>query len=84
MITRKVAADTIIKYLNHEMTLEKLVDWAETSLIDTRFEPDADTEHLMNVLTYLAAGDTPDFPLTWEVLSEFLDKLGVSVRVMAA
>ena len=32
---------------------------------------------------YIGAGDTPGFPLTWEVLSGFLDTLGMKVRVIA-
>ena len=84
MITRQTISDQLLGYLNHQLTLAQLVDWAEKTLIDTPFESEADIPLLTVVLAYLAAGDTPDFPLTWEVLSGFLDKLGVSVRVMAA
>jgi hypothetical protein len=84
MITRQIVIDKLLDYLNHRIALAELVDWAETSLIDTAFEPEKDTTLLMDVLTYLGAADTPDFPLTWDVLSEFLDHLGARVQVELA
>lgn len=83
MITRQMVASKLLDYLNHRITLDALVDWAETALIDARFEPEADIPLLMDVLTYVGASDTPDFPLTWELLSGFLDRLGSPVRVEA-
>jgi hypothetical protein len=38
---------------------------------------------MMRILGYLGAGDSADFPLTWEVLSKFLEQLGTKVRVIA-
>ena len=38
---------------------------------------------LNDILTYLAAADTAQFPLTWEICREFLERLDISVKVVA-
>ena len=38
---------------------------------------------LNDSLAYLAAADMAQFPLTWEVSSRFLKRMGVSVKVLA-
>jgi hypothetical protein len=59
-----------------------LVRWAEAKLIQISESDEAiDNETLLlDILGYIGAGDTPDFPLTWEVLSGFLNRLGVWVH----
>lgn len=84
MITRQVLVGRLLDYLNHRITLAALVEWAEEALIDADMEPQADISVLMDVLTYMGAADTPDFPLTWDVLSGFLERLGAPVRVELA
>lgn len=81
MLTRQAVIVKLLAYLNHDLTLAELVDWAEIALIDTDFEPEDDAPLFMDILTYVAAADTPDFPLTWDKLSSFLDRLGAPVRV---
>lgn len=82
VLTRQVVSEKLLAYLNHELSLEALVDWAENTFIDDVLEPDEDIDLLNDILIYLAAADTAQFPLTWEICSEFLDKLGVHVRVV--
>lgn len=84
MVTRQVVIGKLLDYLNHRITLAVLVDWAEMALIDANFESEADIPLLMDVLTYIGAADTPDFPLTWDMLSGFLERLGALVRVELA
>ena len=84
MLTRQDLVNKLLDYLNRRITLAALVDWAEKVMVDTAIEPEDDTELLMDVLTYVGAADTPDFPLTWDVLSKFLDELGAPVRVELA
>lgn len=83
VITRQVVSEKLLAYLNHELPLQALVDWAENTFIDDVLQPDEDIDLLNDILMYLAAADTAQFPLTWEMCSEFLDKLGVHVRVVA-
>lgn len=82
VITRQTVRDQLLAYLNQQITLAQLVDWAENTFIDDVLEPDEDVTMLNAVLAYLAAADTAQFPLTWDICADFLDKLGVSVHVV--
>lgn len=72
----------LLAYLNHEQTLDELVDWAERTFIDDVLDPEADTDLLNDILGYLAASDTVQFPLTWDQCAEFMDRLGTPVKVV--
>ncbi len=84
MITRTHLVERILAYLNEEIALAALVDWAENVVGLEDVGPDEDVDLLMDILMYLAAADSPAFPLGWDVSVEFLRRLGVSVRVRAA
>jgi len=84
MITREIIGEKLLAYLNGQSTLAELVDWAENSFIDAVLAPNADVEMLNDVLAYLAAADTAQFPLTWEICHTFLARLGFAVQVVAA
>jgi hypothetical protein len=82
LITRGVLTTKLLSYLNHEITLAQLVDWAEQTFIDDELSPEDDIDLLNDILAYLAAADTRAFPLTWDVCTDFLAKLGTSVRIV--
>lgn len=82
VINRETVRDKLLAYLNQDITLAELVDWAEDTFIDDVLEPEEDIERLNDILAYLAAADTAQFPLTWEVCEDFLARLGVKVRVI--
>jgi hypothetical protein len=81
MITRQLILDKLNAYLNHQLTLAELVDWAETTLVEPDIPEYEDADSLMDILMYLGAADTKGFPLTWEVLSDFVEQLGGNIRV---
>lgn len=84
MITHDVVVEKILAHLNHQLSEAELVRWAEDALVQVT-ESDMDIpneETILDVLTYLGAGDTPGFPLSWSVLSAFLERLGVRVKVV--
>ncbi|MBZ0299514.1 MAG: hypothetical protein K8J31_07240 [Anaerolineae bacterium] len=83
VITRQVVSDRLLAYLNRQITLAELVDWAENTFIDDVLEPDEDVEMLNDILAYLAAADTAQFPLTWDICADFLERLGVTVKIVA-
>jgi hypothetical protein len=83
VITRQVVSDKLLAYLNQQITLAELVDWAENTFVDDALEPAEDVELLNDILAYLAATDTAQFPLTWDICADFLKKLGVKVKVIA-
>lgn len=84
MVTQETVRAKILAHLNHALSEQDLVQWAEEALLALT-ESDEDVpeeETIMEILTYLAAGDSPGFPLSWSVLSDFLQQLGTRVRVL--
>ena len=82
MITRGVVSQRLLSYLNNELTLAELVDWAENAFIDDTLGPDEDIDMLVDIVMYLAGADTAYFPLTWDVCSDFMNQLGTPVKVV--
>jgi hypothetical protein len=83
VITRTTVSEKLLSYLNGGLSLAELVDWAENTFIDAELAPDEDIDLLNDILAYLAAADTAQFPLTWDICANFLRRLGLSVRVVA-
>jgi len=81
-ITSKSILEKLNAYLNQEITLAQLVDWAETGLIDPEIPERENVDLIMDTLMYIGAADSAGFPLTWDVLTEFFEKLGGKVRVI--
>ncbi len=84
MITRHSVAQKILSYLNGELMLAELVDWAENTFIDDTLSPDEAIDMLNDILAYLAAADSADFPLTWEIIRDWLERLGHPVQTVIA
>jgi hypothetical protein len=87
MITHTIVAQKILDYLNGKIALSTLVHWSEAAFVElTESDQDVPNETaILHALGYIGAGDSADFPLTWEVLSELLASLGVkSISVNAA
>lgn len=76
MTTRQTVLEKLNAYLNHQLSLAELVDWAENTLIEPDIPEDEDADTLMDVLMYLGAADTRGFPLTWDILNQFVERLG--------
>lgn len=82
--TSEAVIEQLLAYLNQRIDRQALVHWAEDALFALS-ESDADIPNvdvLMEVLGYLGAADTPSFPLTWERIAAFLEKLGAHVEVL--
>ncbi len=41
-------------------------------------------DEVWDILLYIGAGDTPYFPLTWDVIKEFLERLGRPIQKVVA
>ena len=82
MITRQVVGEKLLGYLNKQITLAELVDWAENCMVTGGFSPDEDIDMLVDIVMYLAGADTAAFPLTWDICSEFMEQLGIPVKVV--
>jgi hypothetical protein len=83
MIVRQDVRDQLVAYLNHKITLDQLVDWAETVMNDEALDPQ-DSPFLGNMIARLGVADVKNFGLLWEDCYEFLAGLGYRVEVKAA
>jgi len=80
-ITRKDVAKKIIDYLYHRITLQELVDWAESSMMEANFESH-DFETLRDIVSRLGLGDVKAYGLTWDECEDFLSRLGYHARLI--
>jgi hypothetical protein len=85
MVTQQMVIQKILAHLNGNLSGTNLVHWAEDAVVElTESDVEIPNEQdVLDILMALGAGDTPGFPLTWEVLSGYLEQLGVRVRVIA-
>ena len=80
VITRQLVADKLAAYLQHDLSLADLVDWAESAMMDAEFE----RQHLStirDVVARLGLADVRAFGLTWEDCEELLKRLGYAAHV---
>ena len=82
-ITRQVAAQRLIDYLQHRTTAVELVDWAESAMMDEEFE-EGHFELLRDIISRVGLADVRAFGLTWEDCEDFLSRLGYKVNVTVA
>jgi hypothetical protein len=80
LISKQTVAEKIAAYLQHAISLDQLVDWAERALFDGEFyEPDIDA--LRDVVARLGVADVRAFGLTWDDCEQALRLLGYSAHV---
>jgi cobyrinic acid a,c-diamide synthase len=79
-ITRKILVEKIQDYLNHRMTLDELVDWAEQSMMEDDFDEDH-FQKIRNIIARIGLADVKAFGLSWDECEEFLNRLGYRTRV---
>jgi hypothetical protein len=76
-ITRQMVAEKIAGYLRHELTLERLVDWAEQQVMEGEFE----SQIIRDSVARLGLADVRAFGLTWEDCQRLLGDLGFAAHV---
>lgn len=86
MITREILASQILAYLNGQRSLNELVAWAEDAIVTVTesSQHPSEVDTIWDILLYVGAGDTPDFPLTWDVIRDFLERLGRPIQSVVA
>ena len=82
MITKKITADKLLAYLQHRLSLEDLVNWAEQALIESSFEDD-NSHTIRNTLSQLGLADVKAFGLEWKDCEAIMEKLGFKLEVNA-
>lgn len=79
-ITRKNVAEKLAAHLRHELSLDSLVAWAESALMDGEFDP-AHLSTIRDVVARIGVADVRAFGLTWEDCEQLLTQLGYSAQV---
>lgn len=79
-ITRKTVAEKLAAHLQHELSLDNLVAWAESALMDGEFDP-AHFSTIRDVVARIGVADVRAFGLTWEDCEQLLAQLGYSAQV---
>jgi cobyrinic acid a,c-diamide synthase len=80
LITRQIVAEKLAAYLQQEITLAQLVDWAEHAMMEGEFD-EGRMEALRTVVSRLGVADVRAFGLAWEDCQKLLEQLGYSARV---
>ncbi|HKZ84340.1 MAG TPA: hypothetical protein VJ793_11860 [Anaerolineae bacterium] len=82
MITRSVLQTKLLEYLNRQLTLTELVNWAENVMMEGEID-EADNDLLVDIIARLGLADVREFGLSWDDCYEFLERLGYRVEVTA-
>ena len=80
IITRKILARMLIKYINREIDLSNLINWAEDMIVDANFE-DEHFELLRDILARIGLADVREFGLSWDDCYDYLHRLGYDIKV---
>jgi cobyrinic acid a,c-diamide synthase len=79
-VTRDTVAAKLQAYLRRRLTLDDLVDWAETVMLEGELE-DEHFDAIRDVVARLGVADVRAFGLTWEECAALLHRLGYEARV---
>jgi cobyrinic acid a,c-diamide synthase len=80
LITRKTVVEKLAAHLRHDLSLDSLVAWAESAMMDGEFDP-AHIPTIRDVVARIGVADVRAFGLTWEDCEQLLAKLGYSAQV---
>ena len=80
-ISRKDVAKKIIDFLQHRITINELVDWAENMMLEADFEEE-NFETIRDIISKLGLADVKAFGLTWEDSDSFLQRLGYQAQII--
>ncbi|MBU4319475.1 MAG: hypothetical protein Q8N12_03125 [Thermodesulfovibrionales bacterium] len=80
VLTRKILAEMLIKYINRGIDISGIVNWAEDMMRETDFES-SNFELIKDILARIGLADVREFGLTWDDCYDYLHKLGYDVKV---
>ena len=82
MITKDIIAARLLAYLQHRLSINELVDWAEQSLAESNYEDDP-LHTIRNILAQLGLADVKTFGLEYQDCESMMQKLGYTLEVKA-
>ena len=80
MIARHDVAEKLNDYLHHRLSLDEIVSWAESAMMDSEFDP-SDFEVVRDIVARIGLANVRAFGMTWEDCETFLARLGYTVRL---
>jgi hypothetical protein len=82
IVTKQDIAFKLLNYLQNKNSLNDLVEWAETTLMEDAIQ-DEHPEDIRDILARLGVADVRSFGLSWEDCNEIMNKLGYVLRIEA-
>ena len=82
MITKQIIATKLLAYLQHNMSLSDLVNWAEQSIMNGSYNDDAN-HTIRTTLSQLGLADVKAFGLEWKDCEAIMESLGFKLEVKA-
>ena len=82
LVTRDVVKEKLLQYINREITLANLIDWAEKTICEDEFE-DSQSSNIRDILGHIGLADVREFGLSWDDCYAYLKRLGYQVNVEA-
>ncbi len=79
-VSSKAVAEYLAKYLNHKITKEELIDRCERLMQEEMFENKA----VQEVVARIGLMDAKNFEVSYEDLSDMLNRLGYRIKVEVA
>ena len=80
IVNREVLAAKLLAYLNRQITLAGLVDWAEQVMQEGDFAEE-DYKTIRDIVARLGLADVAEFGLSWDEIVGILEQLGYQVHV---
>jgi len=80
LITRETVAEMFAEYLRHHLSLDNLVAWAESAMMDGEFDP-AQLPTICDVVARTGVADVRAFGLTWDDREHLLAQFGYAEQV---
>jgi hypothetical protein len=80
VITRHDVAGQLKDYLQHRVSLEELVDWAERAMMEEEFDPN-DFQNVREIVSRLGLANVRAFGLEWEDFEKYLTRLGYQTHI---
>jgi cobyrinic acid a,c-diamide synthase len=80
IVTKRDVVEMLLKYINREIDLPALVNWAEEAIKEADFETE-NFELIRDIVSRIGLSDVREFGLTWDDCYDYLHRLGYDVKV---
>lgn len=80
-VTKEIVAQKLVGYLDNQISLSDLVDWAENAVMEADFAEENGNQKVRDVVARLGLADVKAFGLEWEDHKRLLKDLGYQAKV---